>query len=124
MSTYKLPDFKIAFKGPMGAGKTALANALVKKHGGVRLAFGDKLKEEVIELNLTPDGKIDKLRDRKVLQNFGQFRRGEIPKLEINGKTLQNENGLFYLITNSYDQDEQSNSCLYEYLGECEPHYW
>lgn len=69
---------KIALLGRMGSGKSELAKRLIEHFGAAKVALGDALKEQVVQYGLVPDGKIDKSRDRATLQNYGQFRRGEV----------------------------------------------
>lgn len=68
---------KVALFARMGSGKSELAKRLVEEFGAKKVALGDALKQQVIQFNLTPDGKIDKARDRGTLQDYGQFRRAE-----------------------------------------------
>ena len=59
----------VSFRGPMGSGKTAAADILVRDHGFVKLSFATPLKK--IAAKITPDGLIDKARDRVLLQFLG-----------------------------------------------------
>lgn len=55
--------------GKIGAGKTTVANYLCSKYGFTRISFADPLKQ--IAARVTPGGKIDKMRDRALLQFLG-----------------------------------------------------
>jgi hypothetical protein len=59
----------VSFRGPMGSGKTAAADILVADHGFTKLSFATPLKK--IAAQITPDGRIDKARDRELLQFLG-----------------------------------------------------
>lgn len=68
----KIPGRKltlVSFRGPMGSGKTAAADILVSDHGFTKLSFATPLKK--IAAKITPDGTIDKVRDRALLQFLG-----------------------------------------------------
>ena len=69
----------------MGSGKTTCTDYLIKLiPNSICISFANSLKDDVVNLGLTPDGKINKARDRKILQQYGGFRRGEIPEVTIN----------------------------------------
>lgn len=53
----------------MGTGKTTAAEYLQGRYGMKRIAFADSLKE--IAKRVTPDGQIEKVRDRALLQFLG-----------------------------------------------------
>jgi len=110
---------KICLAGKMASGKTLLAQHFLDNYGGKKVSFADKLKEDVIDYNLTIDGQIVKSRDRKLLQNYGQFRRGELPRMEIpeTNIILINENGHFVLTW----KDDDSMGL---YIGPCEANHW
>ena len=72
---------RVAFIGKMGSGKTSLSGKLVGTFGYKKISLADELKNDIIKYNLTPDGKIDKARDRAILQAYGQLRRGEVSRL-------------------------------------------
>lgn len=95
----------IGFIGEMASGKTQMAQYFLKKYGGQRVSFADALKRDIIEFNLTIDGTIQKPRDRKIMQEYGQLRRAEVDSLESNNHVLRNENGIFFL------DDIQKGSC-------------
>jgi len=59
----------VSIRGPMGSGKTTAAEILCREHGFTRLSFATPLKK-IVE-RITPDGKIDKARDRALLQFLG-----------------------------------------------------
>jgi len=59
----------VSFRGPMGSGKTAAADILVNNYDFVRLSFAAPLKK--VAEKITPDGRIDKVRDRALLQFLG-----------------------------------------------------
>lgn len=59
----------IALKGPLGCGKTTGADYLCKEYGFQRVSFAGPLKEAAMKI--TPDGRIDKKRDRALLQFLG-----------------------------------------------------
>lgn len=105
---------KIAFVGQMGAGKTYLADKLIDLIGGEKVSFASQLKKDIIDLNLTPDGKINKARDRKLLQDYGQFRRGELNFFETSQGALKNLDGVAWLIKDAKP----------EFIGKCYPSYW
>lgn len=108
---------KIGLAGKMASGKTALAEHFLNTYGGSKVSFADKLKNDVVEYGLTIDGQIVKSRDRKLLQDYGQFRRGEVAKIEIPevNISLLNEMGHFIL----KDKDG-----IKHILGSCEPNHW
>ena len=58
-----------AFSGVIASGKTTAARYLESEYGFVLLSFGNKLKE-IVSL-ITPDNKINKARDRKLLEFVG-----------------------------------------------------
>lgn len=55
--------------GKIGSGKTTVANYLCEKYAFTRISFAGPLKQ--IAARVTPDGKIDKMRDRALLQFLG-----------------------------------------------------
>lgn len=59
----------ISFRAPKGTGKTTAAEYLIKEHGFTRISFADPLKD--IAKRVTIDGRIDKARDRGLLQFLG-----------------------------------------------------
>jgi dephospho-CoA kinase len=59
----------VSFRGPMGSGKTTAADVLVNEFGFSRLSFAQPLKK--LAQKITPDGLIDKVRDRALLQFLG-----------------------------------------------------
>jgi cytidylate kinase len=59
----------VSFRGPMGSGKTTAAGILVADHHFARLSFATPLKKAAMKI--TPDGCIDKARDRELLQFLG-----------------------------------------------------
>ncbi len=59
----------VSFRGPMGSGKTTAADILVNDHKFTRLSFADPIKK--VASKITPDGTIDKARDRALLQFLG-----------------------------------------------------
>jgi dephospho-CoA kinase len=82
--------------GRMGAGKTTASNYLQSTYGFTRIAFADALKEKAVRI--TPDGRIDKVRDRALLQFLGtEYFRGIDQEYWINAwretvqQTLFNE---------------------------------
>ena len=62
----------------MGVGKTTLASLLSSRLSLEQISFGTAVKDDVISFNLTPDGQINKRRDRRILQDYAQFRRGQL----------------------------------------------
>lgn len=60
----------VAFVGPIGAGKTEAATTLARVGPWRHISFASPLKELVARI--TVDGKIDKLRDRPLLQFVGE----------------------------------------------------
>jgi len=105
----------IAFSGEMGSGKTAFLEYFLKNYGGTHVGFAQPLKQDVIDLNLTIDGKIEKPRDRKILQQYGQFRRNEIQSCHINHHYLENRAEL----------DDISVAFLNnKIIGKSYPEYW
>jgi dephospho-CoA kinase len=112
----------IGLIGRMGSGKTTIANKIIKDHDFVRLSFADKLKEDIIKFNLTEDGTIKKSRDRALLQNYGQLRRGELSFLKYhNGElvNLKNSTGIFF-----YRKSVSGKMTNYENLGISHSDYW
>jgi len=87
----------IGFIGEMASGKTQLAQYFLEKYGGQKVSFADALKKDVVDFDLIVDGKIQKPRDRKVMQDYGQLRRAEGLEFDINGHNLKNKNGIFLL---------------------------
>ena len=87
----------IGFVGEMASGKTQLAQYYIQKYGAKKVSFADALKEDVVKFDLTIDGMIQKPRDRQLLQNYGQFRRGELKLFQGNGHKLENIDGIFLL---------------------------
>lgn len=78
MSKLIKPPFtkRIALFGRMGSGKSELSSRLTDF---TKIAWGDAVKSEALAYGLTHDlSKIDKSKDRAVLQSIGQMRRGEI----------------------------------------------
>jgi dephospho-CoA kinase len=59
----------VSFRGAIGSGKTTAADILVHYHGFTRLSFAAPLKK--VAEKITPDGRIDKARDRELLQFLG-----------------------------------------------------
>jgi len=59
----------IALRGPLGSGKTAAAKYLATKYDFRVVSFATPLKEAAKKI--TPDGRIDKKRDRALLQFLG-----------------------------------------------------
>jgi len=72
---------KLALMGKMACGKSTLSAKFQEFYNAKRVSLADPLKEEVLRLQLTPDGKIDKARDRGLLQDYAQLRRGEKSKI-------------------------------------------
>lgn len=107
---------KIAFAGKMCSGKTWLSNKLVNDYGGIVISFASQLKKDVIELDLIPDGIIDKSRDRSLLQDYGQFRRGELSELETDKYILINIGGQAWKFSKDLSQSD--------WLGICYANYW
>ena len=105
----------IAFVGKMGSGKTALAEMFVNYFGASKLAFADSLKKDIIKYNLTVDGKIDKSRDRSLLQDYGQLRRSEIRHFDFFNGVIEEKRGEAYI---SYFSGETN------YIGNCYLNYW
>lgn len=105
--------------GQMGAGKTYIVDhMLANNHSTVKIAFADKLKEDIIALGLTPDGRIEKPRDRQLLQNYGQLRRGE-----INQFYPVDNLSLFNFMGKTYRRDLYFPNTPFS-IGECYPNYW
>ena len=101
----------------MGTGKTFLANLLIGQNDGQRISFADPIKEDVIKLHLTPDGKIDKARDRRVLQLYGGVRRGEkCGIVKINGKKLYITNGNLCIETPPFKALKNVGPCYPDYF--------
>jgi hypothetical protein len=69
----------IAFRGEIGAGKSEAAQCLVSTRGYVRVSFADPLRD--VARTITPDGQIDKLRDRALLQFLGDYMRQQDPQV-------------------------------------------
>jgi dephospho-CoA kinase len=108
---------KIAFLGKMASGKTELSEYFLETYGGNRVAFADTLKKDVIDFGFTPDGNIVKSRDRELLQNYGQLRRGELSELQVSDDiTLENHNDEFIMI------DHKNNLTMK--LGKSYTNYW
>jgi dephospho-CoA kinase len=82
---------KIGFVGEMATGKTAMAEYFMEKFQAKKVSFADALKQDVIRFNLTEDGTIQKPRDRKLLQDYGQLRRGQINSMNANGHEVVNK---------------------------------
>ncbi len=59
----------ISLRAPKGVGKTTAAEYLCKEHGFTRISFADPLKD--LAKRVTIDGRIDKARDRGLLQFLG-----------------------------------------------------
>jgi dephospho-CoA kinase len=112
---------KICLTGKMATGKTLLAQHFLDNYGGKKVAFADKLKEDVINYKLTIDEQIVKSRDRKLLQNYGQLRRGELPRMEIPEVNiiLVNDNGNLMLA-----KGNSLNHRIWKNLGPCEANHW
>lgn len=66
---HPVPGVIVAFCGSIGAGKTTAATCLREAHGFVGESFAAPLKDLVRQI--TPDGRIDKVRDRKLLAYIG-----------------------------------------------------
>lgn len=64
-----VPVIAFVASGGMGSGKTTAAQRLVHAHGFVYMPFAGPLKATAMQI--TPDGKIDKKRDRTLLQFLG-----------------------------------------------------
>lgn len=74
---------KIALIGKMGAGKSALSQWFVDTYKATKISFADELKKDILNNFWTIDGEIKKPRDRQLMQNYGQLRRGEITEMNI-----------------------------------------
>ncbi len=109
---------KLGLLGKMASGKTTLSEHFIKKYNAQRVAFADGLKADIIHYGLTPDGKIDKARDRKLLQDYGQLRRGEISTISMlpNRVLYKNFDGKFIIEEIELDQKFE--------LGWCYPEIW
>lgn len=59
----------ISFRGRQQSGKSAAAEYFEQKYGFVRVSFADPLRD--LLKRITPDGNIDKERDRKLMQYVG-----------------------------------------------------
>jgi dephospho-CoA kinase len=59
----------ISFTGKLGSGKSVIAKHLEAHYGFTVVSFAGPLKE--IVKSFSPDGKIDKVRDRRILQELG-----------------------------------------------------
>jgi len=114
--------YKIGLIGKMGAGKTYVSDSLVASHGGERMAFADALKRDVIGFKLTEDGNIEKRRDRRILQDYGQFRRGELTKIETPTANLMNINGVCYIEKKASLNGEVMRN--YTFMGFADKDYW
>lgn len=88
---------KIGLIGEMATGKTELAKYFMTKYTGQKVSFADALKEEVSKFGLTPDGEVKKPRDRKVLQSYGQIRRGDLQSFDANGHHVEILNNILHI---------------------------
>jgi dephospho-CoA kinase len=112
---------KLAFTGGMGSGKTTLAQKWVDDNYGVKLAFGDALKTDILKYNLV-NGKIDKVRDRALMQSYGQLRRNELFKVPFFNGVILNIDSYAYA---EYDCDTNFMPFFKrEYLGRCSGDHW
>lgn len=114
--------FKFGLVGKMGSGKTTLGNMLIEKFGGQRIAFADKLKEDILHFHLIEDGKIQKPRDRSLMQAYGQLRRGELHTFNFYGGRVNNHDNNCYV-----DRIERNDTKVLhssEYVGECSSNHW
>jgi dephospho-CoA kinase len=108
---------KIGLLGRMASGKTTLSEFFIDKYKATRVAFADALKEDLIKYALTPDGTIIKSRDRALLQNYGQLRRGELSTIDLSPyRILYNDNGKFIMEELELEHKFQ--------LGWCYPEIW
>lgn len=106
---------RIAFTAKMGSGKTTIVDKLVEKIGGKKFSIAANLKKHVIDYGFTSDNKIDKSRDRSMLQSYGQLRRDEVMRFPIYNGSVNNIFGTAYMLRN--DEPE-------ERLGKCYPDFW
>lgn len=112
--------FKLGLIGKMGAGKTMLSEMVLQAFPGnsKRVAFANQLKEDVITFGLTVDGKIDKARDRSVLQNYGQMRRGELETFDYWAGRVTNNDG------NCFLTHKTEHNMNHMYVGNCSATHW
>lgn len=114
--------FRFGLVGKMGSGKTTLGNMLIENFCGKRIAFADKLKEDILHFHFTEDGKIEKPRDRALMQAYGQLRRGELRTINFYNGRVDNIDGNCYI-----DRIERTGTKVMhssEYVGECLSSHW
>jgi dephospho-CoA kinase len=106
----------IALAGKMGSGKTTIVEKLLENISAQKLAIANPLKEEIVKYKLTPDGVLNKSRDRNILQSYGQLRRGELESFFIDkGMVKKINNKAWILYSDTYEE---------ECIGECNENYW
>jgi dephospho-CoA kinase len=106
----------IAFAGKMGSGKTTIVDELIKIIDAEKISIAGILKEQIIENKITPDGILDKSRDRNILQDYGQLRRGELKEfLFSKGKVVNIDGQAWILRSDPYEE---------KFLGNCYENYW
>jgi len=125
---------RIALIGRMGSGKSEIAKHFVNSLNFKRVALGDALKEEIVNYGLIPGSIIEKSRDRKTLQDWGQHRRGEKERFVFKSKLFHNKNKVSDGVTNyinyqgkklslvTYNVD--SYNMISKSFGECYLDYW
>lgn len=114
--------FRFGLVGKMGSGKTTLGNMLIENFCGKRIAFADKLKEDILHFHFTEDGKIEKPRDRALMQAYGQLRRGELRTVDFYDGRVYNIDGSCYIARTERTGTKVMHSS--EYVGECLSNHW
>lgn len=75
------PPLRLSIFGPPSAGKTALANEMSSRLGGVKMSFADALRHEVSVTQGIDMGDLvnvpEKYKYRKLLQEYGAKRRAQ-----------------------------------------------
>lgn len=104
----------IALVGRMASGKSTLSARLVKEFKFKKVALADAIKEQVIVYGMIPDITINKVRDRQILQDYGQICRGELEEAKYFDGILQNICGNVYL----------KNKEGYQFIGTANSNYW